>query len=100
ALLTGHKTPGAEPRAAAVVEHAAPAERTVAAVSKTPEPKPAKEPKEVLEAVTPPEPQPQPQPTVLLPPQSERAPLSRGAAMTALSSAASSAMACKRPDGP
>ena len=39
-------------------------------------------------------------PIPALPPNSERPPLNRGAAMAALSSAASSAMGCKRPDGP
>jgi serine/threonine-protein kinase len=98
ALLTGHKTPAVEAHAAAPVEHAAPVERTSALASKSPEPKQAKEPKEAVEVVAPPE--PAPQPTVTLPPPSERAPLSRGAAMATLSSAASSAMGCKRAGGP
>jgi eukaryotic-like serine/threonine-protein kinase len=41
-----------------------------------------------------------PAPTTALPPPSERAPLNRGAAVVALNSAASAAMACKRSGGP
>jgi hypothetical protein len=39
-------------------------------------------------------------PPSALPPPDQRAPLSRGAAMSALSTAASAAAGCKRPDGP
>ena len=91
AALAGHKT--------AVVERATP----LPAGSKTKESKEtkdSKETKETVAAVTPPPPDPAPQPTAALPPPSERAPLNRGAAMATLSSAAYSAMSCRRPDGP
>jgi hypothetical protein len=61
--------------------------------SATPEPTPAPD------VAPPPEPKAA-EPAAPLPPSSERAPLNRGAAMSTLSSAASAAMACKRPDGP
>jgi serine/threonine protein kinase len=63
------------------------------------EPVAAATPDPTPEVVPPPEAKPA-TPAAPLPPPDERAPLNRGAALAALSSAASSAMSCKRPDGP
>jgi hypothetical protein len=52
------------------------------------------------EVAPPPDPPKPAEPAVALPPPDQRAPLNRGAAVTALSNAASAAMGCKRPDGP
>jgi eukaryotic-like serine/threonine-protein kinase len=71
---------------------AAPAAPAAPDPSPAPAPAPAPAPE-----VMPPKPA---EPAAPLPPAGERAPLNRGAALAALSSAASSAMACKRPDGP
>ncbi|MEP7048870.1 MAG: serine/threonine-protein kinase [Pseudomonadota bacterium] len=97
AALSGHKTALVE-HTAPVAEHSATVERTALVASKSRDSKEPNEPQEPTEAVTPPA--PPPQPTVALPPPSERAPLSRGAAVATLSSAASSATGCKRPGGP
>ena len=91
--LNGHKAPvtGAVPppgHAEKLKESALPS-NPYKAKDKEPSPPPA-----------PIEPTPQ-APTVVAPlPPDERAPLSRGAAMAALGSAASAAAGCKRPDGP
>ena len=73
----------------------APAAPTAAAPAPAPE-APAPEP----EVVAQPEAPKPAAPAVVLPPPDERPPLIRGAAVSALSSAASAAMACKRADGP
>jgi hypothetical protein len=64
------------------------------------EPVAAATPDPTPEVVPPPEVAKPAAPAAPLPPPDERAPLNRGAALAALSSAASSAMSCKRPDGP
>jgi hypothetical protein len=69
-----------------------PTKAVAAPAAPDPAPAPAPAPE-----VVPPKPA---EPAAPLPPASERAPLNRGAALAALSSAASSAMGCKRPDGP
>ncbi len=99
ALLAGHKT--------ATVERVTPSERATALEKTAPVEKSgsvvlANKTKELSTAdlAPPPPPEPTPQPSVALPPPSERAPLNRGAAMATLSSAAYSAMSCRRPEGP
>jgi eukaryotic-like serine/threonine-protein kinase len=64
------------------------------------EPLAAAAPDPTPEVVPPPEAAKPAAPATPLPPPDERAPLNRGAALAALNSAASSAMSCKRPDGP
>jgi len=84
----GHKNPRTE-RASSKEEKSASAETAAA---------PAPEPAPAPQAPTP-ETKPA-EPATPLPPPDQRAPLNRGAALTALSNAASAASACKRPDGP
>jgi len=101
----------AAPNAATAAHHGARPDK--AAPKDDPAPEPAvtaakKDPAPAAEAPKPAEPDPAPaveapkpaEPAPALPPNDQRAPLSRGAAMSALSSAASSAASCKRPDGP
>lgn len=91
AALAGHK--------AAALERTTAVEKATPTTSKTKEVKQAKQTNETVAAVAPP-PDPPAQAAAVLPPPSERARLNRGAAIAALSSAASSAMGCKRTDGP
>jgi len=84
----GHKNPRAD-KPSSKDEKSAPAE---AAASPAPDPAPAPQ-------APPPEAKPA-EPAAPLPPPDQRAPLNRGAALTALSNAASAASACKRADGP
>ncbi|HEY3667538.1 MAG TPA: serine/threonine-protein kinase [Polyangiaceae bacterium] len=87
-------------RRAAVVERGAPADK--AAPEKLPSnPYTAKATAAEIAAVdTAPPPVVPAAPAPALPPNAERPPLNRGAAMVALTSAASSAASCKRADGP
>ena len=91
--------PDAEAMSAALVGPT-PIEKAASVSGKPKEPKEPKEPKDTVAVVATAPPDPPPPAALDLPPPSERPALSRGAAMATLSSAASSAMACKRPGGP
>jgi hypothetical protein len=89
ALLAPTHKAGGRPEKAAKDEP--PPSKKEAAAAAAPDPAPAADPAPAVEA---------PKPAEALPPPDQRAPLNRGAAMSALTSAASAAMSCKRPDGP
>ena len=94
ALAGGARKPTAHGEKPAAKEDTSASKKDPVATTPAPEPAAAPEPPPPTEAPKPAE------PAAPLPPPGERAPLNRGAAMAALSSAASAAMACKRPDGP
>jgi serine/threonine-protein kinase len=94
ALAGGGRKPAAHSDKPAPKDDTSASKKDPVAAAPAPEPAAAPEPAPPTEAPKPAE------PAAPLPPPGERAPLNRGAAMAALSSAASAAMACKRPDGP
>jgi serine/threonine-protein kinase len=97
-LLSGHRS------APPPVEKATPAPVPVAVQAKGKDVAPVSTPTPTATPTAavpdPPVVDPTPTPTAALPPPGERPPLNRGAAVSALNSAASAAMGCKRPDGP
>jgi len=95
--LSGRRAP--VPAAPARVERAERAAAKEAATPAVTTPSmPAEPSAPIAEVAPPPPPPPAPAPAVI--PEGERAPLSRGAALSALGSAATQAAACKRTDGP
>ncbi|HWZ92634.1 MAG TPA: hypothetical protein VNW92_27395, partial [Polyangiaceae bacterium] len=105
----GTLAPNAPPLSPAALAAARRAARVEKASLKDDPPAPAKKdssaappppPPAAPEVAPPPDPPKPAEPAPVLPPPDQRAPLNRGAAVAALSSAASAAMACKRSDGP